>query len=93
LSERLVSAVRKTRLKILSADPETLPVNGKLAWALNIMSVGGFRHLPVTNDQGWPVFTLSVRLIVDFLVQTFPAEILNVPPRFEMERSLSRHGA
>jgi len=78
---------------MMTPDPESLPVDAKLAWALNIMSIGGFRHLPVTNDQGWPVFILSVRLIVDFLVQSFPAEILNLPPDFGREKSRPRDGA
>lgn len=78
---------------VMTPDPESLPVDAKLAWALNVMSVGGFRHLPVTNDQGWPVFILSVRLIVDFLVESFPTEILNLPPDFVREKSLPRDGA
>jgi len=78
---------------VMTPDPESLPVDAKLAWALNMMSVGGFRHLPVTNGQQWPVFILSVRMIVDFLVQSFPAEILNLPPDFQNEKSLQRDGA
>ncbi|MEZ4289423.1 MAG: hypothetical protein R3E53_02370 [Myxococcota bacterium] len=64
---------------VMTPDPESLRVDAKLAWALNMMSVGGFRHLPIVNEHGWPVFILSVRLIVDFLVESFPAEILNLP--------------
>ena len=78
---------------VMTPDPESLPVHAKLAWALNMMSVGGFRHLPVTNGREWPVFILSVRLIVDFLVQSFPAEILNLPPDFQREKILQRDGA
>ena len=78
---------------VMTPDPESLRVDAKLAWALNMMSVGGFRHLPIVNEHGWPVFILSVRLIVDFLVESFPAEILNLPPDFERDRSLPRHGA
>ena len=79
--------------EVMTREPETLPVDAKLAWALNMMSVGGFRHLPVTSDQGWPVFILSVRLIVDFLVESFPSEILNLPPDFHWDKSLPRDGA
>ncbi len=78
---------------VMVEDPETLPIDAKLAWALNMMSVGGFRHLPVTDDRGCPAFILSVRDIVEFLVESFPAEILNLPPNFEREKSLSRDGA
>ncbi len=78
---------------VMTPDPESLTVDAKLAWALNMMSVGGFRHLPVVDERGWPAFILSVRLIVDFLVQSFPAEILNLPPDFQLEKSMSRDGA
>ena len=78
---------------VMTADPEALPIDAKLAWALNMMSVGGFRHLPVVDERGWPAFILSVRDIVEFLVESFPAEILNLPPDFQSEKGLSRDGA
>ena len=78
---------------VMTSEPESLPIDAKLAWALNMMSVGGFRHLPVTDERGWPAFILSVRDIVEFLVESFPAEILNLPPDFAREKSLPRDGA
>ena len=78
---------------VMTADPESLPIDAKLAWALNMMSVGGFRHLPVTDERGCPAFILSVRDIVEFLVDSFPSEILNLPPDFGREKSHQRDGA
>ena len=79
---------------VMTSEPESLPIDARLAWALNMMSVGGFRHLPVTDEGGCPAFILSVRDIVEFLVESFPAEILNLPPDFgREEKSLSRDGA
>ena len=79
--------------EVMTRDPESLPIDAKLAWALNMMSVGGFRHLPVTDERGWPAFILSVRDIVEFLVESFPSEILNLPPDFGREKSPHRDGA
>jgi len=79
--------------EVMTRDPEFLPIDAKLAWALNMMSVGGFRHLPVTDERNWPAFILSVRDIVEFLVESFPAEILNLPPDFKRRKSLDRDGA
>jgi len=79
--------------QVMTRDPESLPIDAKLAWALNMMSVGGFRHLPITDHQGCPAFILSVRDIVEFLVDSFPAEILNLPPDFGRSKSLDRDGA
>jgi len=78
---------------VMTVDPESLPIDAKLAWALNMMSVGGFRHLPVTDDAGRPAFILSVRDIVEFLVESFPAEILNLPPDFGRRSVSARDGA
>jgi len=79
--------------QVMTVDPETLALDARLAWALNMMSVGGFRHVPVTDDRGWPAFVVSVRDIVEFLVESFPSEILNLPPDFGREPRLSRDGA
>ena len=77
----------------MTRDPETLALDSKLAWALNMMSVGGFRHLPVTDHEGRPAFIVSVRDIVEFLVESFPSEILNLPPNFGPQSLQSRDGA
>ncbi len=79
--------------EVMTSEPESLAIDAKLAWALNLMSVGGFRHLPVTDARGWPAFILSVRDIVEFLVESFPAEILNLPPDFRLGQSTQRDGA
>jgi CBS domain-containing protein len=78
---------------VMTRDPETLALDAKLAWALNMMSVGGFRHLPVTDNQGRPALIISVRDIVEFLVESFPSEILNLPPDFGRQTVHERDGA
>lgn len=79
--------------EVMTFEPESLPIDAKLAWALNMMSVGGFRHLPVTDHRHWPALIISVTDIVEFLVESFPAEILNLPPDFGREEGWSRDGA
>lgn len=78
---------------VMTRDPETLAMDARLAWALNMMSVGGFRHLPVVDNDGRPAFMISVRDIVEFLVESFPAEILNLPPDFGRQSVRAREGA
>ena len=79
--------------EVMTLEPETLALDSRLAWALNMMSVGGFRHVPVIDERGWPAFVVSVRDIVEFLVESFPSEILNLPPDFGREPRLARDGA
>jgi CBS domain-containing protein len=78
---------------VMVRDPEVLPRTAPVAWVLNKMSVGGFRHVPVVDEECRPVFIVSVKDIVDFLVASFPAEVLNLPPDFDCERYRERDGA
>ena len=64
---------------VMTPKPETLEPDDSIAFALNKMSVGGYRHIPIV-DAGKPVGVLSVRDIVDFLVDLFPGDVFNLPP-------------
>ena len=65
---------------VMTRNPETLTPEDPIAFALQRMSVGGFRHLPLVDSGGHPVGILSVKDIVDYLAEHFPQEILNIPP-------------
>jgi CBS domain-containing protein len=65
--------------EVMTADPETLSVHSSVAYVLNKMSVGGFRHVPVVDDEHRPYCVISVRDVVTFLVDAFPREVLNLP--------------
>ena len=79
--------------EVMTHEPECLQADARIAWVLNVMSVGGFRHVPVVNGRGCPVAVISVRDVVEFLVQSFPNEILNLPPDFGARRPIPRDGA
>lgn len=64
---------------VMTPDPETLPVRATVAYVLNKMSVGGFRHVPVVDEEHRPACVISVRDVVNFLVDAFPREVLNLP--------------
>jgi CBS domain-containing protein len=65
--------------QVMTRDPESLESKDEIAFALNRMSVGGYRHIPVV-DQGKPVGVLSVKDIVNYLADLHPAGIVNLPP-------------
>ena len=65
---------------VMTRNPETLTPDDPIAFALQQMSVGGFRHVPLVDSDGRPVGILSVKDIVDYLAEHFPQEILNIPP-------------
>jgi CBS domain-containing protein len=53
---------------IMTPHPETVGADDSVAYALQIMDVGGYRHLPVI-DQGRPVGILSVRDVIRHIVR------------------------
>lgn len=65
---------------VMTRNPETLTPEDPIAFALQQMSVGGYRHVPLIDSDGRPVGILSVKDIVDYLAENFPREILNLPP-------------
>jgi CBS domain-containing protein len=64
----------------MTRDPETLRLDDRIAWALNRMHIGGYRNVPLTDDNGKPVGLVSVKDIVGFIVDLFPSTVLNLPP-------------
>lgn len=64
----------------MTAEPDALRPENKLALALNKMSEGGFRHIPLVDGRGRPVGIVAMRDIVRFIVSMFPDAVLTVPP-------------
>ena len=79
--------------EVMTPDPETLSVHATVAYVLNKMSVGGFRHVPVVDDDHRPYGVISVRDVVAFMVDAFPREVLNLPTEAGEPKTRSREGA
>ncbi len=67
--------------EIMTPDPETFQPVDSVAYVLNAMSVGGYRHVPIVDEQNHPLAVVSSKDIVSFIVEHFPEEVLNLPPR------------
>jgi CBS domain-containing protein len=65
---------------VMTREPESLGPEDRVTYALNKMSVGGFRHIPLVDDDGRPVGVVSMRNVVDYMVDLFRTEVMNVPP-------------
>jgi len=66
--------------QFMTPDPESLRPHDSIAYALNRMSLGGFRHIPIVDAQEQPIGIISVKDIVDLLVNEFPEAVMNLPP-------------
>jgi CBS domain-containing protein len=78
---------------VMTKNPETLPPTASVAFALNKMSVDGYRHIPITDDRGKPIGVLSVKDIVRFVVEFFPDAVLNLPSDPDMMIPKTEDGA
>jgi CBS domain-containing protein len=79
--------------EVMTPDPDTLSVRSSVAYVLNKMSVGGFRHIPIVDDEYRPAFVVTVRDVVEFLVEAFPREVMNLPPVEGGRTQRAREGA
>jgi CBS domain-containing protein len=83
-----------TRMEaLMTSDPECLTLDDSIAYALNKMSIGGFRHIPLIDEQGRPTGVVAMRNIVDYLVDLFPEKVLNLPPSPALGIARAREGA
>ena len=75
--------------KVMTRDPEALSPRDSVAYALNKMHVGRYRHVPLVDGDGVPVGMVSARDLIDFLCELCPEEIMNLPPqpRYAVPRS------
>lgn len=65
--------------EVMTINPQALNEDDTIAYALNFMDLGGYRHIPLVNDHFEPVGLVSVKDIVSYLVQHFADEVLNLP--------------
>jgi CBS domain-containing protein len=65
----------------MTTDPHTLHVDGTVRDALELMQLGRYRNVPVVDDDGLLVGVVRQVDILKYLAESFPEEMLNLPPR------------
>tara|TARA_B100000686_G_scaffold120194_1_gene127227 strand:+ start:3237 stop:3788 length:552 start_codon:yes stop_codon:yes gene_type:complete len=66
--------------EFMTINPEYLTLEDPLAYALNKMHIGGFRHVPIVDDEQNPVGLISIGNIISTIADYFSREIINLPP-------------
>jgi CBS domain-containing protein len=83
----------KTHLdQLMHVDPVVLTPEHPIAYAINLMSDGGFRHIPLVDAEKRPVGIISIRDIVDYFAWFFREKVLNLPPTPDPPAAQSREG-
>jgi CBS domain-containing protein len=65
---------------VMITNPVTLTSADTLGVAINKMASGGYRRLPIVDDQQHPAGLVKVSGILHYLVEHFPSTIYTLPP-------------
>lgn len=68
-----LSALDRPVREMMTPAPETVQLDDSVAYALHAMTVNGYRHLPVADDQGHAVGVISARDILRLIASQFAA--------------------
>ena len=79
--------------EVMTVNPQSLYEDDTIAYAMNFMDLGGYRHIPIVNRAFEPVGVVSVKDIVAYFVQHFADEVLNLPPHQATEPKAEIPGA
>ncbi|MFO0825880.1 MAG: CBS domain-containing protein [Gemmataceae bacterium] len=73
-------SLETTMRAVMTPNPVTVAPKDPVRTAIKRMQRGGYRHLPVVDEDGRPVGTLSARRVMHYIVEHFPALVFNLPP-------------
>ena len=65
----------------MTNNPETLQSDDSIAFALNKMVEGGFRHVPIVHSQSKDIFVISMQDIINSIGNYYFEDIINLPPK------------
>ena len=65
---------------VMTDRPVTVRRETAIGTAIRRMCAGGYRRLPIVDDENRPVGIVQMPGIVRFLVEHFPRTIYNLPP-------------
>jgi len=67
--------------RYMTSEPRTLRLEQTVGDAMALMQSGRFRNVPVVDDDGRLVGVVRQVDLLKFLAESFPEELLNLPPR------------
>lgn len=79
--------------RFMKVDPKTAGPDDMLDTAVLYMARGRFRHLPIIDENQHPIGMVSIRDVISYLVDSFPQEVLTLPPSPIRDALKAREGA
>jgi CBS domain-containing protein len=66
---------------LMTTEPRTLALDDTIRDAIVLMQTGRYRNVPLVDDAGQLVGVVRQSDIIKYLAESFPEELLNLPPR------------
>ena len=66
---------------LMTTEPRTLDLDQTIRDAIELMQTGRYRNVPIVDDGGHLVGVVRQVDIIKYLAESFPEELLNLPPR------------
>ncbi len=66
---------------LMTTGPRTLDLDQTIRDAIELMQTGRYRNVPLVDDGGHLVGVVRQQDIIAYLAESFPEELLNLPPR------------
>jgi CBS domain-containing protein len=66
---------------LMTTEPRTLRLDQTILDAIELMQTGRYRNVPLVDDDFTLVGVVRQNDIIRFLAESFPEELLNLPPR------------
>jgi len=76
----------------MTPEPQSLRAEDMIAYVMNNMHVGGYRHVPIVDELGAPQTVISIKDVMTFILDHFPEDITNIQGE-PFRGTISREGA
>ena len=67
--------------RLMTTEPKTLDLDDTIRDAIVLMQTGRYRNVPMVDEAGSLVGVVRQSDIIKYLAESFPEELLNLPPR------------
>ena len=72
--------------QVMTRDPDALTAGDRVAYAVNRMSVAGYRTIPLVDADKRPVGVVTVSHFIKWMADLFPEAVLNLRPGDTLKR-------
>ena len=66
---------------LMTTEPHTLDLDQTIGDAIALMQTGRYRNVPIVDGDGRLVGVVRQQDVIKYLAESFPEELLNLPPR------------